>query len=99
MDNGTSFESTTGYILNPINVNNVSNILSKIFINNGDFKSGYFVNSSWVSGDNINHIRNKILKNGSNLEISHLQSDVIKDRKSTRLNSSHSSVSRMPSSA
>ena len=54
-------------------------------------KHHYESNTAWTGGETADQVSNK-LKNGGDIKIA-------QDRKSTRLNSSHSQQSRMPSSA
>ena len=78
-----------------INEAEVFNLLSSMADNGSDYSDLFFQHSiaeSWVLDEGI-------VKDGS-YNITHgVGARCVLDRKSTRLNSSHSSVSRMPSSA
>ena len=51
----------SSYALKPIVLENVSKIFTDTILGNGDFKSGIFNNSTWLSGDNTNYLFNKLL--------------------------------------
>jgi hypothetical protein len=71
------FTPVSSYVLYPVDRDNVNKLFTNIDIKNSDYKSGYFNNSTWVSGDNINYFNNKINKLFSNLYISYISQTTI----------------------
>ena len=62
-----SYTYLNSYILNPITIDNINDVFTNTFIDYGDFKSGIFNNSNWLSGNNTNNYENIIKKNVSNI--------------------------------
>jgi len=86
--------NTYSSFLYPITKDNVNNIFQNTYLQNADFKSGVFENSTWTSGDNINNYHNIIYRpslSSSKLKISYTSASTLKVDliKSTYMNSNY----------
>ncbi len=63
--------------LNPIGLESINSFFTNTYLRNADFKNGYFDESNWKSGANIDYKHHVIPFNGTNLNISSIGFDTI----------------------